>query len=338
MKQQILVGILAMALNSQPIDASDGKESANLSHAERDFLPKVIEGMKDKIKKRGSLPYVSVDRQLEILEELSEFGLGKFLIERGGLNGYWTNYVIQHPTKGRITGFNSESKPFTSLEAFLLDQAPTCLATQERFEIFKREIQKRIRNQSSFASIPCGLSADLLDLDFSQVSDVSICGIDIDLDSLSQSEEIARNSNMASCCQFIQKDAWNLGFEEQFDLIASNGLSIYEPNDQRVIELYRQFFLALKPNGCLVTSFLTFPPIPGKQTEWDLKAVNSEHALLQKIIFTDILESKWQTFRYEADVKSQLLQAGFSEIEIFYDKAHIFPTIVAKKTSGDKIF
>lgn len=39
----------------------------------------------------------------------------------------------------------------------------------------------------------------------------------------------------------------------------------------------------------------------------------------------------WQIFRSEEPVKAQLREAGFREIEILYDKAHIFPTVIAKK-------
>lgn len=47
---------------------------------------------------------------------------------------------------------------------------------------------------------------------------------------------------------------------ETFHLIASNGLNIYEPEDDRVIQLYRGFHDALKPGGVLITSALTPPP------------------------------------------------------------------------------
>ncbi len=303
----------------------------NLSHTERDTLLGAIEHIAKKIKQRGDLSYVSVARQLEILQELSRFELGRFLLQRGGLNGYWTNYIIQHPEQGRLRGLNSENQPFTQLELFFLEKAPTCLATQQRFEIFKREIQRRLHKGIALASVPCGLSADLLDLDYSQISDVSICGIDLDAESLSQSQQNAEDYGVAACCKFVQRDAWNLEYEGAFDLITSNGLSIYEPDDQKVVELYRQFFIALKPGGYLVTSFLTPPPIPGAKTEWDLRAVNSEHALLQKIVFSDILECKWQVFRCEERVRSQLLEAGFTEIQVIYDRVHIFPTVVCKK-------
>lgn len=56
-----------------------------------------------------------------------------------------------------------------------------------------------------------------------------------------------------------------------------------------------------------------------------------EHALLQKIIFADILDCKWQIFRSKACVVDQLTQAGFQDIRIIEDKASIFPTIVGTK-------
>ncbi|MBS3903794.1 MAG: hypothetical protein KGZ39_00525 [Simkania sp.] len=129
------------------------------------------------------------------------------------------------------------------------------------------------------------------------------------------------------------KDAWAIDISEKFDLLTSNGLAFYEPNDTKVIALYRQFYNALKSTGILVTSFLTPPPSPGLVTEWKLDHINAQNALLQKILFFNILDSKWQAFRTEATVKSQLHQAGFQEIEVFYDEAHMFPTIVAKKSS-----
>ena len=311
--------------------AIDCAPPTNLSHTERNTLRGAIESFSNKIQQRGDLSYITIARQLELLQELSAFELGRFLLRTGGLNGYWINYIVNHPKNGRLTGLNSENQHFSELEVFLLDQAPTCLATQQRFEIFKREIQTRLHDGVALASIPCGLTTDLLDLDFSQVPEFSITGIDIDPEALVQSQQIAENLGLTGHCQFVYKDAWALGYEKTFDVISSNGLSIYEPDNNKIVELYQQFFAALKPNGYLVTSFLTPPPIPQKKTEWDLKNVNCEHALLQKIVFADILECKWQAYRSEELVRSQLTDAGFTEIEVFYDQAHIFPTVIATK-------
>lgn len=313
--------------------SEDIANNKNLSHEQRDSsLQSAINSIVDKVKNRQPLSYVSVERQLELIDLLADFGLGKFLLERGGLNGYWTDYVIKHPFKGRLTGLNAEDKPLNTLEHFLLNRAPTVLATQQRFEIFKGEIQKRLYDVTSLASIPCGLMADLLDLDFTNAPNVSLMGIDLDPESIAYAKQYAQMLNLNNHCNFSQCDAWDLDIHEEFDLITSNGLAIYESDDEKVTALYRGFYEALKPGGSLVTSFLTPPPLPGLKTEWKLEAVNMQDVLLQKIVFADILDCKWQVFRSEEIVKSQLQMAGFEEIEIIYDNAHIFPTIVAKKS------
>ena len=171
-----LIGIFIMAFFTTALSTEASAKKINISHEQIHVsLEEAVESIKNKIKSRGDLPYISVVSQLELVNELTQFGFGRFLLQTGGLNGYWTHYAITHPKQGRLTGTNSEDKPFTSLESFLLDKAPTALATQQRFEIFKQQIQKRLHDHMSLASIPCGLMADLLDLDFSQLGDFSHC-------------------------------------------------------------------------------------------------------------------------------------------------------------------
>jgi SAM-dependent methyltransferase len=249
----------------------------------------------------------------------------------GGLNGFWTDYDIKHPIMGRLSGVNNEGKPLSSLESFLLNRAPTSLATQQRFEIFKKEIQKFITDGISVASIPCGVMADLLDLDYSKVTKFSLVGIDVDLDSFRHAEHVAKEKKLFTHCKFIAQDAWDLKIENEFDLITSNGLNIYESSEERVASLYRQFFKALRPHGRLIISFLTPPPGLPIKTEWRLEKVHLPDAQLQKLLLVDILECKWQTFRTVEQSTQELKHAGFIETEIIYDEAHIFPTLVAIK-------
>ncbi len=304
----------------------------NLSHEQRELsLKNAIEHIKQKIVNPNVKSNISIQRQLELVDLIAQFDLGKFLIERGGLNGYWTHYIIKHPDNGRLTGLNDAGQPFNEIESFLLDRAPTVLATQQRFAIFKSEIQKRLKNGMRIASIPCGLMADLIDLDYSNLSDVTLIGVDIDQESIYSAQEYARLNNLENRCHFVKNNAWDLNISSELDLITSNGLAIYESDDRRVIQLYRGFFKALKPGGYLITSFLTPPISYGSQSEWKVDAVNTQDAILQKVIFSDILDCKWQIFRSEACVKAQLESAGFQEVEVRYDRAHIFPTIIAKK-------
>lgn len=301
--------------------------SQNLSHEQREnSLLKSKQLLVDKILSRGDLPHISAEAQLDLLNQLCEFDLGRFLVERGGLNGYWTQYVVQYPDKK-----DALKNGVDSLETFLLNSAPSCLATQERFKIFQSQIQCFLKEGCHLASIPCGVMADLLDLDYSHLQEFSLTGMDLDPQSIALAKDDAIEKDMTSHCHFSIGDAWKLNIKERFDVIASNGLNIYEANDEKVVLLYRQFYNALNENGILITSFLTPPPFPGKESEWKLSEVNQKDALLQKIIFADILSVKWQVYRTEEQTKEQLKKAGFQEIEVIYDKAHIFPTVIAKK-------
>lgn len=306
--------------------------SQNLSHEQRESsFDEAKQKIADKIVNRGDLPYVTVEKQLEYLELLSQFDLGRFLIERGGINGYWTHYIVSHPQQGRLTGLDSHNQPFHPLKNYMLNKAPVCLATQQRYAIFKTLIQKHVKDGCSLADIPCGLMGHLLNVDYSNCKNFTLHGVDIDPEAISQAKEYAEKRDLAAHCMFTQQDAWELKSDASFDLISSNGLNIYEPDDAKVTELYRCFHAALKPKGILVVSFFTLPPLPGMKSEWVMDHVNPHDALMQKIILGDVAGVKWQVFRSEEQTKSQLRDAGFDSIEIHYDDAHIFPTIVARK-------
>ncbi len=303
----------------------DNWAEKNLSHKKNEgSFNQILEKKKDGIRSRGHLPYATVDLQLELLDQIIQFELGRFLLERGGLNGYWTDYVIKYPSRAQISGNN--------IETFLLNKAPTCLAIRERFEIHKKEIQKRVKEGVSFASIPCGVMADLLDVDYSGISNFKLTGIDIDPETLEEAEELAKEKKLQGDCEFYVRDAWNLQIENQFDLMTSSGLNIYVSDDEKVTALYHQFCRALKPKGCLLTSFLTPPPGLPVQTEWNISKIHLPDAQMQKLIFNDILDCKWQTFRTKNQTIEQLKKAGFEKFELIHDEAHIFPTIIATRS------
>jgi len=131
---------------------------------------------------------------------------------------------------------------------------------------------------------------------------------------------------------FQQLDAFKMDSSNEFDLISSNGLNIYESDDKKVTKLYQNFYQALKPGGKLVTSFLTPPPGRDQVCDWDFDYINQEDLMLQKAIFADILQAKWQCFRTEEQTRLQLEEgAGFNNIKFKYDQARMFPTVIAIK-------
>ncbi len=294
-------------------------------------LEQTLQKITKRIQQEGDKPYITVKDQLELLAQLNQFDFGRYLLQNQGINGYWTHYVLTHPWFGRQTGKNNRGESFTELENFLLNRAPVVLATQQRFEIFLKENQTQVKNHAALSSIPCGMMGELFYLDYDTIENIDLIGIDYDDQILNDLKKITEHKKQSKFIKTIQKDAWDLNLQNEFHLISSNGLSIYEKDDEKVMELYRQFYNALKPNGKLVTSFLTHPPTLTHQCEWDMSKINQSDLLLQKIIFADIIQAKWQCYRSSEQTHAQLKSVGFENTRFIYDEAKIFPTVVACK-------
>lgn len=113
--------------------------------------------------------------------------------------------------------------------------------------------------------------------------------------------------------------------------MTSNGLNIYEPDDERVTALYRVFFDMLKPGGWLVSSFLTPPSAISPQSPWNAEAIDQTALALQRLLLVRIVEAKWNAFRTHTQTVRQLQEAGFEDIRFVDDRARMFPTVVARK-------
>src|SRR3990167_2400214 len=295
-----------------------------LSHNNNpEALQNTIEKIKSRIIAQGNLPYVTVEKQLAILSVLSQFEFGQFLLQNQGLNGYWTHYVLMYPW--------NRNQNLSELEKFLLEKSPVVIATQERFQIFLKENQKSVKNNASLATIPCGMMGELLYLKYDNINNIKLVGIDYDKNTLNDANSLSEKQKLSQYTQFIDRNAWDLNIHNAFDLISSNGLNIYEPDDVKVTQLYKVFYDALKPGGKLVTSFLSMPPQMTDQCEWNMTEINQNDLLLQKIIFVDIIQSKWQCYRSSQQTLKQLESVGFHDIEFIYGRAKIFPTIIAIK-------
>lgn len=294
-------------------------------------LEAIIEKIAARITAAGDQPGASVSQQLTLLTELSQFDFGRYLLQNQGINGYWTHYMVMHPRFGKHTGKNNRGEDFSPLERFILERAPTMLATQQRFEIFLRENQNQVKPHAKLASIPSGMMGELFYLNYEAAKNVELIGMDYDPDALKNAAALAEEMGMADKVRCIQQDAWQLEFENELDLISSNGLTIYEPDDEKVTALYRHFYKALKPGGQLVTSFLTPPPTVTDQCEWDFAHINQADLLLQKTIFVDIIQAKCLCYRSSDQVRTQLESVGFKDVRFIYDQAKLFSTVVAYK-------
>lgn len=293
-------------------------------------IENVIQKIATRIKATGDKPYASVEYQLELLTQLSQFEFGRFLIANQGINGFWTHYMLTHPwfKQGEK---NAHGEVMCDMERFILESAPLLLATQQRFEIFLQENQKQVKNGAKLACIPCGMMGELLYLNFDKIENIELIGIDYDADTFKDAQMLAKKQGLLHFSKFIQCDAWQLNVENEFDLISSNGLNIYQSDFNKVKTLYQQFCKALKPGGKLVTSHFTLPPTMGDQCEWDMAKIDQKNLLLQKIIFVDVIAAKWQSYQTTVQMKEMLSSVGFHKIEFIFDQAKVFPTVVAYK-------
>lgn len=312
----------------------DTDQSRIISHQSLDnSFETTYQKTQSRIVALGDKPHVSVEKQLALLDQLSQFSFGRFLLQNRGINGYWTHAMLTHPWHRRNLGIDLQGKPLTPLEQFILDKAPSMQATQERFQIFLEQNQTMVYPGAVLACVPCGLMGELLYLQYDEAAKktVRLVGVDFDAETLIQAEQLAEQQALSSVTHLLQCDAWSLNINSEWDLISSNGLNIYEPDTDQVIALWHQFYAALKPNGRLVTSFLTPPPTLTKHCEWRLSQLNPNDLLLQQILFMDIIDAKFQCYSTSEVIKSQLASVGFKDITIIYDSRRMFPTVIATK-------
>lgn len=298
---------------------ADNLKDQLISHSESPESKGTLQELRHTLLNKESTS-LSQDEKLRIFDELTAFPLGRFLLKNRGLNGYWTSFVILHGPR------KSDKTP---LEEWVVTRAPVVRATQERFSIFQNEVQKRLKPNMKLASVPCGVMDDFLTLDYKDSPGVQILGIDLDQESLDLAKENAQNQGLLRQCRFVKENAWALQHENEFDLIVSNGLNIYEKDDHKVAELYRNFAKALKPGGMLITSFLTPPPAFSEDSPW--QDVDMADLKKQKDILSEVVQVAWQTFRSEPQTIQQLEEAGLHVIDVRYDRQKMFPTIVAEK-------
>ena len=284
-----------------------------------------VADVRERIRTRGDLQHVSVERQLDLVDQLTQFEFGRHMLtHQGEVDGYWTYYAIRH----NFTPFQN-LKP---LERFMFEKAPYMKAALQCFRNIQTFLQGKLKEGMLLASVPSGVMADLLTLDFRGLKRFELIGVDIDLKSNQYAQDLAFERGVTSHVHFYERDAWNLGLKNVCDGIVCNGLTCYEPNETKQADLYRQFHEALKPGGFLVLSFLTPPPGIRHRCEWVLDKISLEDALLQKVLFFDVLNSCWQTFFTTDQIRSLVQSAGFTDVSFMFDEARLIPIALASKS------
>ena len=306
-----------------------------ISHKQQfDTCEEASQAAYNRIYNHGDLPDATVQQQCVIVKQLMQFNLGRFLLMNGGFNAYWTRYISGSLlNQGHGSKWNDEGKQQSPLEYWILHQHPVSYAMQDRLCITRKQLQKRLQNNSKFTSLPCGAMDDLLGLDLPPHDQckVQFIGMDIDSTALELAKQAAKNKGLAQYVKLQQQDAWNLNTHEEFDAIVCLGFTSYESNVKRVEQLYAKFCRALKKGGVLITNFITLSPQQDPDSLWDMEQIRPKNLSLHHVIFKKILAMKWDNRRSMLQTKTLLINAGFSSCRFYPDRYKVSLTAVATK-------
>lgn len=272
---------------------------------------------------------------LSLAEEAARSEFGRFLLCARGLHWRTTDLLFdpRHHAALRQQERDGTLGLFDRLAFFAF---PLCLATRERFHIFQQQTQPLVRVGAVLASLPCGRMRDLLTLDYAPPGclDARLVGLDKDPEALQGAEalagELRRQQPLPERIVFRRADGLKPGLSEpglraEFDLLTSNGLTIYF-NDEQCAAFYREVFTALKPGGTFVTSQI----LPPEEYRWD--QINKDHWRLQSVVLAVVIGALWEPLvKPRERVRSLLGAAGFHDIRAIPDSQGIFPTFVARR-------
>lgn len=287
--------------------------SASKLALDNDMLRTVNE-IKDRLINQERL-FLPLSDTLALLQDLVETPIGRFLIKNKGLNGFWTAWVFRD---------QEPRHSLSPIEDWLLHRSFWSMA-RERYYVFQEMIQSHIKEGMHIASVPCGLMDDLITLQSEFKSSLHFTGIDIDQESIKLAQENAQRHSIAKQCEFFIRDAWQLGFEQAFGLITSNGLNMYVADSDKLTDLYRNFHKALHQDGILITSFI--PSL----SETQILSLPQDDLKKEMSIFQDIIQVNYLNFCSESEIRSQLHTAGFEILEVRYNQWGMAPVLVAKK-------
>jgi SAM-dependent methyltransferase len=256
-----------------------------------------------------------------LIDTLAGSPFWAYLIVNGGLNGDWTDYMINR---------YRDDRSIAGMERFFT--LPLQEATRQRDAHFRAALLRALTPGVRIASIPCGFMRDVLSLPFPAGGTFKLDGYDLDEAALEGARALAAQYGVSAHCNFAKVDAWEIGAAaaESYDICVSNGLNIYVAEAERRIALYRSLQKVLVPGGTLITSALTWPPGGPKTSEWALDKVDMAGLQLTQRIY-GLIEPRWSTFCSTAEMTAQLLAAGFADIRVVPDAANMMPTFVARK-------
>nr|WP_296780659.1 methyltransferase domain-containing protein [Rhodococcus sp. (in: high G+C Gram-positive bacteria)] len=312
--------------------------TATLSHETGSFVPRdervdrVVAEITARLHACADDLVLPLPQELRLLHELAEFDFGRFLLLNGGLSGYWTSYVFTH---------DGTDAP-TDMEQWLLSRS-TMAGIRQRYHRLSALVAPRLHPGARVASIPCGLMDDVLAQPPELLADVTIVGVDIDAESIALAAESAAERGLNDRTEFVRGDAWELELGTPVDLLLSNGLNLYEPDRDRLVELYRRFRDNLAPGGELLVSFI--PPLPPPPDNdpvsavlWQRLGMSADDVRRDRAVFGDLLSVTYLNLTSTDELAAQLREAGLSLTSVHYAEYGVLPIAVARRSDDIDLF
>lgn len=213
--------------------------------------------LRARVESSANLSSADQNTRFALLQQLSEFDLGRFLLVNRGLNGYWTDVIVNRPADANA---NTKLQYANSLEEYFFESSPVFAARREAQQLIHQEVREVLRPGSCVASVPSGLMSEVLLATQAPFSGVDLFAIDYDAENFDWINKRYSDRLVGNTLHTLQMNATQLDFVESFDVICSIGLTIYMPNDEEVQELINRLYTALKPNGGkLITTFAATP-------------------------------------------------------------------------------
>lgn len=271
--------------------------------------------IKSRLQSIGNTPLGPLSEKLDFLSQLSRFDFGKFLLLNQGYSAKWSHYAMYE-----FPRLPEPKKPQHDMELKLLNMW-NLAGGRQRLDITWSILQPLVNDGVKFLSVPCGYMAELSCLDFKDTKNFKLFGVDIDPDALKGARDFALSKGLEQHLDLQTRDAWNLGFENEFDAVVSLGLNMYIDSDARAVELYREFYKALKPGGRLLVTFGAGPALPqNKDSESSADLIDQESLRVHQVIFKEIIQIKTNHRTSSSMIAGQLSKAGFSKIEPRFNK------------------
>ncbi len=301
----------------------ENKDAHFVSHEldQRNFNH-VVANIRQRLINMGNTINGPLSEKLDILKQLTEFEFGRHILQNNGVNGRWTHYMSyeyyqtpsssKHPLESRLFSFGLWA------------------SIKERLDFVQSCLQPDLRDGIALLSVPCGVMADLLTLDYAGLSNFQLVGIDLDPDSLALAKNLARERNLSDNTSFFLEDAWNISLTRKFDKVVCLGLIPYV-RDERKVLLFKALNAALIDEGELFVNFRTPPAHIDPHSEQNRTSVSAENLQLNKVMSSEILQMKNSSYCSSASIKSMLEASGFLNIRIHFDRECIQGVAVAEK-------